>query len=126
MALNPSKEIPEQPLVRNVVIEGEEDIAAFEQWLRDTGRDWSAPMHYEPNPVAVRRLYPPAGALPTLRSREEILDQLRAVRRQLRRGYGPVRSQLLAQEHTLCWVLGASQEELTNRKFLGGSLNVEF
>lgn len=63
---------------------------------------------------------------PQLRSREEILDQLRAVRRQLRRGYGPVRTQLLAQEHTLCWILGATQEELVNRKFLGGSLNVDF
>lgn len=61
-----------------------------------------------------------------MRSREEILAQLRSVRAQYRRGYGPLRASLLAQDRVLCWMLGATQEELTNQKFLGGILNVDF
>ena len=61
-----------------------------------------------------------------MRGLEEVLDQLRAVRRQYRKGFGPNRDGLRAQDRMLCWVLGATPDELRDQKFLGGILNVDF
>lgn len=71
-------------------------------------------------------LIPDSESTPTMRTREEVLEQLRAVRLQYRRGFGPMRQALQAHNNALCWVLGATQEELQVGKFLGGILNVDF
>ena len=71
-------------------------------------------------------LIPNPSTEPAIRGREEILDQLRAVRRQYRKGYGPLQRALQAHNNALCWVLGATQAELQTGTFLGGILNVDF
>lgn len=71
-------------------------------------------------------LVPDPAPAPQMRTRDEVLDQLRAVRRQYRRGYGPLRQALQAHNNALCWTLGATQQELQAGKFLGGILNVDF
>ena len=71
-------------------------------------------------------LIPDPNPAPQMRTRDEVLDQLRAVRRQYRRGHGPLRRPLQEQHGVLCWVLGATPEESRLGTFLGGILNVDF
>lgn len=71
-------------------------------------------------------LIPDSESTPTMRTREEVLEQLRAVRKQYRRGFGPQRNALRVQNEMLCWVLGASRPERRLDTFLGGILNVDF
>lgn len=71
-------------------------------------------------------LIPDPNPGPEMRTLEEVRSQLRAVRRQYRKGFGPQRDALRAQHDMLCWVLGATREQLLNQKFLGGILNVDF
>lgn len=71
-------------------------------------------------------LIPESIPFPQMRSRDEVLDQLRAVRLQYRKGYGPLRNPLRTQHEMLCWVLGATVEEMRGGTFLGGILNVDF
>lgn len=71
-------------------------------------------------------LIPETPENPPMRTREEVLEQLRVVRRKYRQGYGPLRSTLQAQNNALCWVLGATRLELQRGDFLGGILNVDF
>lgn len=71
-------------------------------------------------------LIPDSESTPAMRTREEVLEQLRAVRTQYRKGYGPQRYALQVQHQMLCWVLGATKQEIDTQQFLGGILNVDF